>query len=112
MKITVTPIDMDAPGSFRARNRLIEAMEAIEDAEGKNDVRAIAKAMRAIQALIIPHVRTDEDTPVQEALDKISANDFDKLLMGVMGNMEAIPPVSANSSTDGPKARGQRSRRG
>lgn len=96
-KLIVKPIDMEEAGSYRARSHLFEAVAALDQAQASKAGGSIITAMRALEKVIVPRLRTDDGTPVEDALDQLSANQFDALLAGVLGPSETVPPVTASS---------------
>lgn len=96
-KLIVTPINMGAPGSFKQRKRLLRAMAAVEQARQDEGVTQLVTALEAIEALVCDHLETDDGTPVADALEMCSADDFDALLGGLLSDTETVPnPKSAS----------------
>ena len=94
-KLIVTPIDMAAPGSYAQRKRLIRAIAKLQDAQEKQRVADLADGLDTLEALVTAHLETDDGTPVGEALEQLSANEFDNLL-GALVTTETVPnPKSA-----------------
>lgn len=93
-KLIVTPIDMSAKGSFKARKRLLEAYANMQDAIAQNNVRLLAEAYDAIEAMVVDRLETDDGTPVAEALDECSAEQFDQLMGGMLGTPSVPNPKS------------------
>ena len=91
MGLRVEPFDMAAKGSYRLRKRLLEAMAGI----GSEDVSERARAVLAAEQLVIARLHTDDGSPVEDALDELSAEGFDDLLKELMGS--PVPPASAVS---------------
>lgn len=89
--LIVTPMDMEAPGSYRQRRALLQAGAAQESKDGA--VRA--RAVMAVEDVVLAHLSTDDGTPVEEALDRLSAAEFDALIPMLLG--EAVDPQSAGS---------------
>jgi hypothetical protein len=95
MRLIVKAIDPDAPGSYRARDRLFSVYGGLRNAKGPEESVA---AYRAARDFILERAETDDGTPVEEALDQVSANQFDELLVVLLrGGEETIPPVSSGS---------------
>jgi hypothetical protein len=88
--LTITPIDMTAPGSFAKRKRLLKAYAAMQDAIKGNDVVALVAAYDRIEAMVTENLHTDDGTPVSEALEQASAKQFDQLMSGLLGG-ETVP---------------------
>lgn len=95
-KIIVTPIDMSAPGSYRARKELLKAYAALQDAQKDTDIGKMMQAFDALEALIRDHAETDDGSTVAEALEMASAEDFDTLV-GALLTGETIPNASSAS---------------
>lgn len=91
--LIIKPIDMSAPGSFRQRSRLMRAV-AMTKQDGGGP--AIAGAYVAIEDLVLERLETDDGTPVEDALDRLSADQFDALLQTMAGE-NAVPTESAGS---------------
>lgn len=92
--LTITPIDMSAAGSFAKRKRLLKAYAAMQDAIKGNDVVALVAAYDRIEAMVTENLYTDDGTPVSEALEMASAEQFDALMSGLLGT-PTIPPVTS-----------------
>ena len=91
--LIITPIDMSAPGSFRQRSRLMRAIAMMRDTK---DGAATAAAYIAVEDLTLERIRTDDGTPVEEILDRLSADEFDTLLQSIAGE-SAVPTKSAGN---------------
>ncbi len=94
-KLIVTPIDMGAPGSYRQRQQFMRVLASIQDAGEGKDGASIVKAMLALDDLVVAHLATDDGTPVEEVLGELSANEFDQLLAGILGQPTVPNPSSA-----------------
>ena len=94
--LIVKPIDMAAPGSYRQRSRLLRTIASIGDVSNVDDGAAVAQAYLEIEDLVLSRLETDDGTPVEDALDRLSANDFDVLLQTLAGE-NAVPTQSAES---------------
>jgi hypothetical protein len=93
-KLIVTPIDMSAKGSWALRKRLFGAFTAMKDAEaGQNGIEIMA-AYTTIEDMILDRLETDDGMPVADALDEISAEQFDQLIGGLLGT-PTIPPAKS-----------------
>ena len=100
-KLIVDPIDPSKPGSYKARRQfmaLAKYLDALRSDGAASDWRSVAEVFEAMEALILPRLSTDDGTPVEEALDAISARQFDELLSGITFGAE-VPPESASSSS-------------
>ncbi|KKN82081.1 hypothetical protein LCGC14_0313480 [marine sediment metagenome] len=73
-------------------NTLQEKRE--DDTAGWHEV---VDVFEAVEELLLPRLKTDDGTPIEEALDNISAEQFDALLAGVTWGAE-VPPENANNS--------------
>jgi hypothetical protein len=96
-KLTVTPIDMAAKGSYRERQRVWKLYSAIQDAQKTIDIGALAAAFDDLETLVARHAVTDDGTPISDALDDLSAEEFDALMGALLGRGETVPnPKSAS----------------
>ena len=95
-RIIVTPIDMSAPGSYLARKNLLKAYAAFQDAQKTTDIREMVGAFDALEALVRAHAETDDGTPLAEALEQASAEQFDALV-GALLTGETVPNASSAS---------------
>ena len=91
--LIITPIDMSKPGSFRQRSRLMRAVALMRD---RADGAVVAAAYMGIEDLVMERIETDDGTPVEDALDQLSADQFDELMKGMLGE-NAVPTESAGS---------------
>jgi hypothetical protein len=91
--LIVTPIDMSEPGSFRQRSRLMRALAMMRD---NADTATAAAAYVAVEDIALQRLETDDGTPVEDALDLLSADQFDQLLQSIAGE-NAVPTESGES---------------
>lgn len=92
--LIVTPIDMAAKGSWQLRKRLFGAIAAMQVAEGLQQGMKVMEAYGRIEALILDRLETDDGSPVADALDEISAEQFDQLIGGLLGT-PTVPPAKS-----------------
>ena len=95
-QLIVTPIDMSARGSFKLRKKLLTAYADMQEAIKANDIRALTAAYDTIEAMVRDRLETDDGTPVADALEEASAEQFDQLMGGLLGE-PTIP--NARSAT-------------
>lgn len=95
-QLIVTPIDMSARGSFKLRKKLLTAYADMQEAIKSNDIRALTAAYDTIEAMVRDRLETDDGTPVADALEEASAEQFDQLMGGLLGE-PTIP--NARSAT-------------
>jgi len=88
--IRVRPIDMEAPGSFRERSKALRVLARIRSGELDN-----IEGQIAIEDVLLPRLETEDGGDLDEALDKLSANDFDDLLTQMLAT--AVPTESAEN---------------
>lgn len=102
-KLIVRPIVLSAPGSYRDRQTFMKAMRTLTELRESEDPMAVVNAYDQIEQLVIPRLKTDDGSPVEKALDKLSAQEFDALLSAVTfeGGKETVPPKKASSSRAG-----------
>jgi hypothetical protein len=81
---------MDAPGSFRERSKALRVLAAIRNEELDN-----IEAQIAIEEVLLPRLETTDDSDLEEALDKLSAEDFDDLLPQILA--ASVPTESAEN---------------
>jgi hypothetical protein len=96
-KLIVTPINMNARGSFRERQKLLRAFAALQDAPKSTNVGAMVSAYDEFEALIAAHAETDDGKTVAEALELASATEFDQLLGALLAKAETVPNPSGAS---------------
>jgi len=87
-KLIVTPVDPDAPGSFRQFQRLAKAMAQAEEENA-------ALAFLSVSDIVLENCKTDDGTPVEDVLDELSLNQFMELLQGL--SESSVPTESADS---------------
>jgi hypothetical protein len=96
MKLTVTPIDMSAPGSYGERKRLLKAGARIERAGKSKSVVDMAEAMDDLEALVMPHLELEDGVTIEQVLGELSADEFDEMVKAIAG-AETVPnPKSAS----------------
>lgn len=88
--LRVRPIDMNAPGSYRERSKALRVLAAI-----RNDELDNINGQIAIEDVLLPRLETTDGSDVDEALDKLSASDFDDLLTQILST--AVPTESAEN---------------
>jgi len=96
-KIIVTPIDMSAPGSYRERKTVMRAWRAFVDAQNDADPIALLDAQDALETVTLAHAETEDGSPLEEALDDISAEAFDALCLAIIAGKETVPNASSTS---------------
>ncbi|MBI2934669.1 MAG: hypothetical protein HYY29_03760 [Chloroflexi bacterium] len=98
-KLFVRAIDPAQPGSYRDRARLFAIVEKLEAAKASSDPYLTAQAFRLIDEALMPRLSTDDGTAVEDALDMLSAREFDGLLSGLMSasSEDTVPPEKASS---------------
>ena len=96
-RIIVTPIDMSAPGSYRKRKQVLKVAAEFQAALTSDNVMALNRAMDQIEAIVLSYAETEDGTPLDAALEDASADDFDALLLAILGNGETVPNVTSTS---------------
>ena len=89
-KLIVTPIDMSAAGSYVQRKRLVRTIARLQGAQEKQRAAEMVGAFDDLEALVTAHLETDDGTPVADALEQLSANDFDQMVGALVG-AETVP---------------------
>lgn len=98
--IIVKPIDMSAPGSFRQRQKMMKASAIMQRAQAKNDMVGMYSALLEIHDIFIANCSTDDGTPLEDALDQMSANQFDEMLKAFT-SQNSVPTKSGENLPDG-----------
>jgi hypothetical protein len=100
-KLILAPFDPSAPGSHAQRMRMLELVDAYEGARTEGSGLSVARLSLRINELILPRLRTDDGTPVAEALAQISADDYDLLVQGMFAatGADTVPLASTATST-------------
>ena len=88
--LRVRPIDMSAPGSYRERSKALRVLAAI-----RNDELDNINGQIAIEDVLLPRLETTDGSDLDDALDKLSANDFDDLLAQILST--SVPTESAEN---------------
>lgn len=107
VQLIVTPIDLSKPGSYRERQRYRALLRRLYDLRKAEDGDGLAGLYDEIDELIRSRLRTDDGSPVEEALDRISANQFDDLLSLISFTGSGVGEASnvpSNSGTEGTEA--------
>lgn len=99
MKLIVKPIDPTQPGSYRERKQFLEVARRLDAVKDGKDIRDTLAAYDALEALMLPRLVTDDGSPIEDALDQLSANQFDELIADLSFGADAVPPVSASDSS-------------
>ena len=89
-ELRVRPIDPEAPGSFRARMRVLKVLAGI-----RNDDLDFVEGQLALDEILIDRLETDDGSDLEEALDKLSAADANELLAGLLATR--VPTESAEN---------------
>jgi len=104
-KLIVTPIDPAAPGSYKKNKRLRRALKLARQAQKSSEADATDAMLEVydlIENLVLENLETDDGTPVDDALDEISEQDFMSLLQALLGaekegdDATVPPPMSAS----------------
>lgn len=84
--LVVKPYDFTAKGSFRIRQRLANLAGLAKKAQRTNDPELAAEALSELDALIYPRLKSlDPALTVDQILDDISGEDYDRLISAVQG---------------------------
>ena len=98
-KIIVHKIDPTAKGSFRDRQRLQNALVEQQEAAVLKDIARFVKAENELNALAVKHMTTDDNTPIEEAIDQLSEDEFDALVSEFIKRKPTIPPENGGDSS-------------
>ena len=89
-ELRVRPIDLDAPGSFRERMKVLRVLAAIR----KEEVDWV-EGQLMLDEVLVDRLETDDGTDLEAALDLLSAADANALLAGLLATR--VPTESAES---------------
>ena len=89
-ELRVRPIDVEAPGSFRQRMRVLKVLAGI-----RNEELDFVEGQLALDEILIDRLETDDGSDLEEALDKLSAADANELLAGLLATR--VPTESAEN---------------
>ena len=89
-ELRVRPIDVEAPGSFRQRMRVLKVLAGI-----RNEELDFVEGQLALDEILIDRLETDDGSDLDEALDKLSAADANELLAGLLATR--VPTESAEN---------------
>lgn len=107
-ELLVTPIDLSAGGSYRERQRFMRLIRSLRKSQEDKDIDAILDVFDQVDDIVVKHLKTDDGSPIEDALDKLSAKQFDELLAAITFE-DSVPPANASSSeTPSPKAKKRR----
>ena len=89
-ELRVRPIDPEAPGSFRERMRVLKVLAAI-----RNDDLDFIEGQLALDEILVDRLETTDGSDLDEALDKLSADEANKMLTGLLATR--VPTESAEN---------------
>ena len=100
-RLIVDPIDPSAKGSWRLHRKLLGASKAISEIQEQtkklgpqaDDSVATLAALEVIYDLVVSRLSTEDGSPVDDALDDISVDDFQLLITAISG--ETVPTTSS-----------------
>lgn len=98
--LIVTPIKLSDPGSYRDRKRFLRLLKRLRQLSTTNDADTAVQVLDEADELICRHLRTDDGSPVEDALDQLSANQFDQLL-SALAFEGGVGEASTAPSNDG-----------
>ena len=109
--LIVRPIDLSASGSYRERKQFLRLLIRLQDSQNDRDPVGTLKLMEEIDALLVGRLRTDDGSPVEDALDDLSANQFDQLLSSIafensVGEASGVPSGTGTGGTPRKSRRG------
>lgn len=99
--LIVKPIDLSAPGSYGERKRYLRLLKQLRSTEKRTTDTTIS-TMEEMDRLITGRLRTDDGTPVEDALDQLSAQQFDALLSAIAFE-SGVGEANTGHSNDGPE---------
>lgn len=96
--LIVTPIDPKAAGSWRERRRYRAISRRLQAASRSDDMVEQITALEEAEDWVIARLRTDDGSDLQATLDRLSAEEFDRLLHAAAPE-DAVGEASAVPST-------------
>ena len=109
--LIVKPIDLSAPGSYKVRKRFLRLLIRLQESQADRDPVATLKLMEEIDELLVARLRTEDGSPVEDALDELSANQFDQLLSSIAFE-NSVGEANGEPSNAGIEGSPKKSRRG
>ena len=109
--LIVKPIDLSAPGSYTARKQFLRLWGRFQKSQDDRAPDEMMALLDEFDALVLSRLRTDDGSPVEDALDEISANQFDQL-MAALAFENSVGEASGVPSDDGTGGTPRKSRRG
>ena len=109
--LIVKPIDLAAPGSYRERKRFMRVIAQLQDAQASRQSAEVLRLMQEVDEMLVPRLKTPDGSSVEEALDGLSANDFDRLLSAIAFE-NSVGEASGVPSENGTEGTPRKSRRG
>lgn len=98
--LIVKPINLSSPGSYRERKQFLRLLRRLRDLQAARDADAILTTLDEADELLLSRLQTDDGTLVEDALDRLSANQFDQLLSAIAFE-SGVGEASAGPSGDG-----------
>lgn len=81
--LVVSPIRTAEPGSYRERRQFVRLLRRLKGIGQSSDPDEVLAIFDEVEAVLLPRLKTDDGTPVEDVLDKLSANEFDALLAAI-----------------------------
>jgi nucleotide-binding universal stress UspA family protein len=97
-RLILSPFDPAAPGSHMQRMRMLSL---IGDEGEERTAAQTAARMRSLHAVLLERLRTDDGTPVEAALELISADDYDALIVGMWATVSDTVPLGSTPASTG-----------
>ncbi len=106
-QLIVRPIVLSEPGSYRERRQFLRLLKRLRATSEAKDGDAVIAVLEEAEALVLSRLRTDDGSPVEDALDQISANQFDQLLSAIafetgVGEASTVPSKDGTVASQEP----------
>lgn len=85
IRLIVTPIDPDAPGSFALRRRMRRFIHETQTLDPEKDIVRILDIMDELESFVLDGCTTSDGSPVEDAIAQLSENEFQRLVTGRIG---------------------------
>ena len=96
--IQVNPIDLSAKGGFRQHQQVRGFILRATEAQNSGDAVQSLTADAEIEAWVLKRLSTSDGSPLEDALDEISYEEYLELFKAALGGTSIDPLTSGSSS--------------
>ena len=94
IRLLVTPIDPDAPGSFALRRRMRRFITETQTLDPEKDIVRLLQVMDELEAFVLEGSTTSDGSPVEDAIAQLSETDFQRLVTARIGGGAPLSPTT------------------